>query len=82
MNRKLIFLVLLVCLLAFVAVMAFSQTSSNTRWEYGTFSADADRDPTPILNQLGLEGWELVSVPMGSGSYSGRHYFYLKRRLP
>ena len=36
MNKKLIILAMLICLLAFVVVMAFSQTSPNVRWEYIT----------------------------------------------
>jgi hypothetical protein len=77
MNKKLIFSVLLVCLLAFVAVMAFSQTSQNVRWEYTYFDSRAYLNSgaiNPELNRLGQEGWELVL---------GDNYgCVLKRRLP
>jgi hypothetical protein len=82
MNKKLIFSVMLVCLLAFVAVMAFAQNSPNTRWEYRVLSvysvkgADDYEDLVPAMNNLGKEGWECIGAP-GDGTE-----FIFKRRLP
>lgn len=77
MNQKIIIGVLVVCLLTFVAVFAFSQSSSNVRWEYmfieGWMSNHIQR-----ANQLGREGWELITV---QGSGSGSEIIF-KRRLP
>jgi adenosyl cobinamide kinase/adenosyl cobinamide phosphate guanylyltransferase len=78
MNKKLIFSVLVVCLLAFVAVMAFSQTSQNVRWEY-FMSTNSNIDE---LNRLGREGWELVTHTVAvMGNQMGEGLIY-KRRLP
>ena len=76
MNKKIIIGVLVVCLLAFVAVMAFSQNSPSVRWEYTTLMLRPD-DSRFIqeMNRLGQEGWELVSTP-----HFGSQIF--KRRLP
>jgi hypothetical protein len=76
MNKKLILLVMTICLLAFVAVMAFSQTSPNVRWEYTTTNwipREEDRF-VEKANELGRQGWELVAV---DGIYT-----VYKRRLP
>ena len=50
-------------------------------WEYKTrFCFDhGNAEQMDILNQLGAEGWELVSVIwIGARTYR----YYLKRRLP
>jgi hypothetical protein len=74
MNKKLIFLVLLVCLLAVVAVVAFGQNSPSVRWEYN-FVAGGSLE---TANKLGQEGWELVTV---TGTSSINNMLF-KRRLP
>jgi uncharacterized membrane protein len=72
MNKKLIFSVLLVCLLAVVAVVAFAQNSpkpGSERWEYTILEVDyplgGARDNNQFIqdtNRLGAQGWELVST--------------------
>ena len=82
MNKKLIIGALVVCLLAFVAVMAFSQTSSNVRWEYNTLrirTTDASV-LTENANRLGIEGWELVTSTFDFDA--DRYTLFFKRRLP
>ena len=82
MSKKLIFSIMLVCLLAFVTVWAFAQNSPNVRWEYTSVKRTTDRSSTQAdvnatienINRLGQEGWELVLETNG--------YLYLKRRLP
>jgi hypothetical protein len=74
MNKKLIFVIMLVCLLTFVAVMAFSQTSQNVRWEYTGDIVGGLTSRVQRANQLGAEGWELVTV-------NGTEMIF-KRRLP
>ena len=77
MNKKLIFSVMLVLLLVFVAIMAFAQNSPNVRWEYMTIRADIESNSAAFnqrANQLGQEGWELV-LNEGYG-------VVFKRRLP
>ena len=69
MNKKFIFLAMVVCLLAFVAVIAFSQTGPNVRWEYTEIQINIDQ-----ANSLGREGWELVTESSG--------WWVFKRRLP
>jgi TRAP-type mannitol/chloroaromatic compound transport system substrate-binding protein len=69
MNKKLIIGALVVCLLAFVAVMAFSQSSTNVRWEYSS-SWPSVSD----MNDKGQQGWELVAVSNNQAIF--------KRRLP
>jgi hypothetical protein len=77
MNKKLIISVLLVvCLLAVAAVVSFAQPSPNVRWEYMVINTSY----IEALNQLGREGWELVSTIGNPGANNDRHYF--KRRLP
>ena len=77
MNKKLIFSVLLVCLLAFVAVMAFAQSSPSVRWEYTSFSGSlSDAGTIKKANELGAEGWELITRDAGGG------HLIFKRRVP
>ena len=77
MNKKLIFSVLLICLLAFAAVLAFGQSGPSVRWEYRVAR-------TGELNELGAEGWELVSVTAVGNPAANNvvEKAYLKRRLP
>ena len=76
MNKKLIFSVLLVCLLAVVAVVAFAQNTPNVRWEYRVIVANPPTNEN--LNALGREGWELVTNSEDSVNYN----LIFKRRLP
>jgi hypothetical protein len=78
MNKKLIFSVMLICILAFVAVVAFGQNSPNVRWEYTAFDASGPNSLNgriEMMNRLGREGWELVT-----NGYDDMLIF--KRRLP
>jgi hypothetical protein len=71
MNKKLVFSVMLICLLVFVAIFAFGQNSPNVRWEYYRL----DNISITEFNRLGAEGWELVVVLAPSISF-------FKRKLP
>ena len=73
MNKRLIFLVMAVCLLAFVVVLAFAQNSTTVLWEY-TRSWYNDFRSIDDANRLGAEGWELVT--------SVGNDLIFKRRLP
>ena len=70
MNKKIIIGVLVVCLLAFVAVFAFSQSSANVRWEYTMLNTRdlSDNEVISQANRLGQEGWELVLAGV-NGNY-------------
>ena len=81
MNKKLIFTILFVCLLAFVAIWAFAQTSPNVRWEYTTLSFNQFNNNSinsfiQQANQLGQEGWEVAA------NGAGGSVVVFKRRLP
>ena len=90
MNKKLIFFGILVCLLVFVAVLAFSQNNQNIRWEYTSLSISLTRNEDRTYrnldtlntraNTLGREGWELVSSVENWNS--GVFTLFFKRRLP
>lgn len=56
---------------------AFLYRPASPRWEY-KIEKDADEKR---LNQLGAEGWELVTLDRGSGSLS-RSMFVFKRPQP
>jgi len=73
MNKRLVFLVIMVCLFAFVVVLAFAQNSPTVRWEY-TSSWYNDFRSIDDANRLGVEGWELVT--------SVGNDLIFKRRLP
>jgi hypothetical protein len=80
MNKKTIFLVMLVCLLAFVAVWSFAQNSPSIRWEYTAvrvIDESSTNQVTETCNRLGREGWELVTANSGSADM-----LIFKRRLP
>ena len=74
MNKKIIFSSLLICLLAFAAILACGQDSSNARWEYKSISFSSD-EFTKRANALGMEGWEFIQRDSGIGLY------FFKRRL-
>ena len=82
----LIALALLLTVTIFVACSkADTQNRNVERWEYDTVVINlhySNFNPLPMdrLNELGLEGWELVSTNLNWNS--GIHYFYFKRRLP
>ena len=82
MNKKIIFSVMLICLLAFVAVMAFSQSNQNVRWEYHfvTVNTVSAYEVIAQANALGEQGWELVSGSIKGGS--NEKFLSFKRRLP
>jgi hypothetical protein len=73
---------MLVCLLAFVAVMAFSQSSPNVSWEYAILYSESLSRTQFIerANRLGQEGWELVTQANIANDVDGTLVF--KRRLP
>jgi len=77
--KNIIICVLVFCLLAFGAVMAFSQSvpSGNVRWEYTQLDT-AGGLSINRANQLGQEGWEIVTNYESSSSY----FIVFKRRLP
>jgi hypothetical protein len=81
MNKKIIVSVMLVGLLVFVAVMAFSQNNSTStvRWEYTVLNVKYTLFEEEA-NKLGAQGWELVSVS-GVGSTT-TPWYHFKRRLP
>ena len=80
MNKKLVFAITLVCLIVFVSVFAFSQTSASVRWEYTFVQADSSVK-LPVfqekVKELGAQGWEWC------GDFSlYNSYVAFKRRLP
>jgi len=81
MNKKLIFFVLLICLLAFVAVMVYSHNASDICWEYvvHSVSTEAGGSLTVDANAMGQEGWELVAAH--HNALNDRFYMYYKRKL-
>ena len=61
-------------------------SSQSGRWEYKMVnfnysSYDIEKN-TSTLNDLGAEGWELVSSSSSPGAHSSQIMFTLKRRLP
>ena len=74
MKKKIIIGALVICLLAFVAVFAFSQSGSNVRWEYRLLRYGSSMEE---FNSLGAEGWEFV----GTRSHDNLGNIF-KRRLP
>jgi len=76
MNKKIIFSLMLVIILAFVAVVAFGQSSQNVRWEYAFIT----RSSQSAANELGAQGWELVAVDTAVSTQNSLLIF--KRKLP
>ena len=77
MNKRIIFSVMVVCLLAFAVVMAYSQSSANVRWEYtSVFGYLSSPVTLKKANELGQQGWELVCNQGDSGDL-----LVFKRRL-
>jgi len=58
MKKKVIFVVVAVCLLVFVSVVAFSQSRTVEQWEYTIVRYTNDAQ----LNSMGKEGWELIQI--------------------
>jgi hypothetical protein len=81
MNKKIIFSIMLVLLLAFVTVWAFAQNSPSIHWEY--MLVNRRQMSQQQANKLGAEGWELVTYGMvGGGDTPAWDTFIFKRRLP
>ena len=56
------------------------------RWEYTVYTPDPDFEKNmPLilnkLNEMGNQGWELVSINAHNGSWIGTAYYVFKRRL-
>lgn len=47
-------------------------------WSYLVFTSGPNRDHELHLGQLGIMGWELVSVAVGS---AGDHFYFFKRPI-
>jgi hypothetical protein len=78
MNKKIVFMVMLVFLLVSAAVIAYSQSSQNVRWEYtSVFGYVSSPATQKRVNDLGQQGWELVCNQGDSGDL-----LVFKRRLP
>ena len=60
----------LVAMLA-AAILAGCSTAHTGTWEYRSHRATLEKPLGPTINELGAEGWELVSVSEGTA--------YLKR---
>ena len=57
---------------------------SGVRWEYNVVKLGPSASPQSreFLNQLGSEGWELVSFqPTGERAYPGEGTYFFKRAL-
>lgn len=49
--------------------------TSPTRWEYQCTTAATDNEATVLLNRLGAEGWELVTMaPAHADNNAGLRY--------
>ena len=81
MNKKFIFLGMLICLLAFAAVMVYSRNAHDICWEYivHSVSTEAGASLTGDANVMGKEGWELVAAH--HNALNDRFYMYYKRKL-
>jgi len=67
----------------------------NVKWEYMVFSHETGTSGTYVnetmttynealnkkLNELGSQGWELVSSSLRNGQYTDEHVLILKRKL-
>ena len=72
MNKKIIIVVMVICLLSLIAVFAFSQSSPNVRWEYTRVMFGSNFWDT--ANARGNEGWEMFATTNQEALF--------KRRLP
>ena len=89
--KRIIFSFVVVAAIVISAVVVTSCGSAKSeRWEYKIvypnkdMSSGMDGNRFQVeaeFNQLGAEGWELVSHGLGSG-YSSSSFFTFKRRLP
>ena len=74
----LITITLLTIVLVFIACTKNqSQTNTVERWEYRVIRVTNDED---TLNQLGNEGWELVTQGIIFGSQQ-THHMWFKRKV-
>ena len=55
-----------------------NNSSASTRWEYKVINHDKNAEN--VLNDLGKEGWELVSVAPWGGSVQNNFIYAFKRR--
>jgi uncharacterized protein YxeA len=80
MKKKIIFVVVAVCLLVFVSVVAFSQSKTVDKWEYVSIRYKDDAG----LNAMGNEGWELIQLLEynPSGKLVTGYNCVFKRKLP
>jgi uncharacterized protein YxeA len=81
MKKKIIFVVVAVCLLVFVSVVAFSQSKTVDKWEY-TILKYKDDDG---LNSMGNQGWELIQIleiKLGKDQTVMGYNCVYKRKLP
>ena len=79
-NRRFAALVAVV-LLCFLGWSAYAQgqrsNSVKQTWEYRvlTITGESAQQTVPQMNQLGVDGWELVNVAIDGGFY----LYYFKR---
>jgi hypothetical protein len=52
-----------------VAILAGCSTTRAHSWEYRSFRATLDKPFIPTIDELGNEGWELVSVSEGTAYF-------------
>lgn len=57
-----------------------SQAQKSEKWTYKLTIINSSSLPTKELNELGLEGWEVVTV-QGFGYENGQSLVILKRKL-
>jgi len=76
-------IILLICILSVLVFSLFNSFSNQAKWEYKLESPE-DYTFEKEMNELGDEGWELVSARRATVSYGSRDAFYeiiLKRRI-
>jgi hypothetical protein len=64
----------------FIGTEQVNVTITFMKWEYYRFER-LERGTTDELNELGLDGWELVSVISDGGSTRGTSLTYFLKRL-
>jgi hypothetical protein len=52
-----------------VALLIGCSTMPTQSWEYRSFRATLDKPFIPTIDELGTEGWELVSVSEGTAYF-------------